>query len=450
MESTHRNDFGLEQVASEMLRLEDVYDLISWKIDRIFVWQAIRSEVFGSLLNTVANGPQNRDSKNIWTRIGNKSKRLFWNGLFLNPYLDFRKTEALVFESGRKEFVDGKYIDVYTKYWCDDLDKKGVSYTIYSIRYPLKKIKECAATNKSLDFITILSENTSRLYKTFFLEADLELVYEIQKAIKENLRVDIDLRSIIDVNLKRFKSQYPLYKWLFKIKKPKNLYLVGSSMHASMIKAAKDCGVVVNELQHGMVTKRGLVANYPKTKEDSLAYFPDHFYIWKDLEMCSAKLPLSKEHIHYFTNKHLEYILKKNKTAIRHLKQVLIISQPYCTNELLDFAIRNAKAMPDWMFVFKTHPVENSAYFITSKPELETCSNIHFVLDEVSIYTLFLESAIAVGVFSTAVFEAAYFGCRVFLLNMPGVEFAEDLIAKNKAELLEKEGNLIDVINRES
>jgi hypothetical protein len=66
------------------------------------------------------------------------------------------------------------------------------------------------------------------------------------------------------------------------------------------------------------------------------------------------------------------------------------------------------------------------------------------LLKNSEIYTLFSESTYVVGVFSTAVFEAVFFGCKIILLNVPGVEMAENLIQKDKAIIVNTDELLID------
>jgi hypothetical protein len=234
-----------------------------------------------------------------------------------------------------------------------------------------------------------------------------------------------------------------LYKLLFRIKKPKSIYLTNSNNKSALIKAAKDSKITTFELQHGLIVKEDLIAHFPFTQEDSLAYFPDKFVLWKDLNMCTSKLPLSHTNIINKPNRHFQNIQERNLNIIRKKNQILIVSQPYFSKEILDFVLKNAKELPNWEFIYKIHPVEDPTYHQNQKDSgFPDYNNISFVTNNVSIYNLFSESSYAIGVFSTAVFEAPYFGCKTLLLNIPGVEMASTLLENKRAVLINLEESL--------
>ena len=124
-----------------------------------------------------------------------------------------------------------------------------------------------------------------------------------------------------------------------------------------------------------------------------------------------------------------------------------IVSQPFYSKEIFSYILGNAKYLPDWKFIYKIHPAENQecfSHFATS--QISESSNIEFVTNNVSIYKLFSESEYVFGIFSTAVFEAPYFGCKTLLLNLPGVEMAKTLIENGKAKLINTDEKLINFI----
>ena len=84
--------------------------------------------------------------------------------------------------------------------------------------------------------------------------------------------------------------------------------------------------------------------------------------------------------------------------------------------------------MQDWHFIYKLHPEENLKDYQLSDYEISELSNFDFIINEIPIYKLLSESKFVIGVFSSALFEAKYFGCKIILLDIPGVEFAELLV----------------------
>jgi hypothetical protein len=441
------NSTDNKKIVELILFLENKYNLLKWEIEGVLVWQTARTTIYTSLLNLKISNNSILNKMNYSEIIEIYFRRIIVNSIFCNPFLDFTKSEVLVFESGRKYQIEDTYKDIYTKYLCEELEKENISYNKYETSYLVDKLAPRHFKFKHLDFIYIASKLISKFLLVKLNANEINKLKKIESEINLILGVQIDLKKIFTNEIKRFKSQYPLYKWLFKIKKAKYIYLTNYSDKSALIKAAKDCNIVVNELQHGLIAKEGLMANFPNTIEDSLEYFPHKFFIWKDLDMFTSKLPLSKENIVGFSNKHLDYMLEKNNNNIKNKRQILIISQPYDSYNILKYIMGNIQDLHDWKIIYKIHPAENAEYFDNSSIfEFSKYNNIKFVKNNVSIYKLFSESEYVLGVFSTAVFEAPYFGCKILLLNLSGVEMAYSLIESGKARLVNVDEKLLQFI----
>lgn len=420
----------LQYISKILLEMEDKYKLLQWKIEGVYVWQSARAQIYEKITNLLysSNYKSVASKHKAPFNLFHLLKRAFINCSILNPYLDFNTTDNLIFESSRKELVDGEFIDIYTKYIIDCLEDSNETFTVYSIGKPLRKLRHSYYFNKSLDFVNLFSKSMTFFFNNDFNKKDEIIIHKIENEIKIQLSIEINLFTILKNEIKRFKSQYLSYKLLFIIKRPKNIFLVGSGYKAPLVKAAKDCDILVNELQHGLILKESIIANYPNSKENTVEYFPDRFYIWKDLNMCSAKLPLSKDNIFYFPNYHLEYMMKKFRNNVRKSNQITIISQPFIGNKIFKYLISNNEKMRDWHFIYKLHPSENIKDYELLDYKINELSNIEIITNETSIYKLMSESNIVIGVFSTALFEAKHFDCKIILLDIPGVEFAELLL----------------------
>ena len=442
------NTIYIKKITDSLIELEKNHNLLEWKIENIFAWQASRIKIYTLLLDIFKPNYEFTNKESLLKNLTLKICRVIKNSIFKNPFLDFKKSEVLVFESDRKYLVDNNYIDIYTKYFCEDLKNRNIIYKKYgtsSIDYDLKIPNK---GTKQLDFIYTLSKIISNFVNVSFIKSDIKKIKEVEHSIEFLLGLRINLIQILRKEIVRFKSEYQLYRLLFRIKKAQSIYLINSSNKAALIKAAKDIGIIVNELQHGLIAKEGLIAHYPHVKADSLAYFPNKFFVWKNLNMISCKLPLSDKNIVKFKNKHLQYMLKKNSKFIRNKYQILVASQPYNSDEIFNFIINNLEEMRNWRFIYKIHPTENIDNFLKNpKYNSSIHKNLTFVANEVSIYNLFAESEYIIGVYTTALFEAAYFGCKIILLNLPGVELVNHLVKENKAMLLDPSENLKKIID---
>src|SRR5665647_479188 len=427
---------SFKKIVATLLDLENKYNLLEWKINDIFVWQSARMLIFTKLLDSCIPSNAIINKKSLLQNIKSFFKRCIINSLLHNPFFDFNKSDVLVFESGRKYLVDDHYIDIYTKYFCDDLKKENISYQKYEINYNVSDLTPRYQRTKHLDFILIISKLTSKFVNPKLSETDKELTAKLETSVYEQLGIRINLLIIFTNEIKRFKSQYPFYKILFQLKRAKKIYIINSSDKAPLIKAAKDNDIIVTELQHGLIIKESLSCHFPNTRENSLEYFPNKFYIWEDLNMCTSKIPISIECIVNFRNKHLDYMLEKNRNITCKENQVLIVSQPYSSPAILQFIIDNIEELPNWQFVYKLHPLENPDLFINSFL-FSKYKNLTIVKNDSSIYKLVSESKFVIGVYSTAVFEATYFGCNTLLLNLPGIEMSYSLVESNKAKLID-------------
>lgn len=434
---------NIKNVVDTILAIEKKHNLLEWKIDNVFAWQSARVLIYISLLDLIIPTDKAVSRQTFSHRICLYFKRLIINSIIYNPYFDFTKSEILVFDSGRKYLTDGVYIDIYTKYLCDELEQQKISYTRYNTNYQVDSLTPRCFRVKHLDFILIASQLLSKILNVRLSDQDKSRMKLVEDVINDSFNVKLNLASILKNEIFIFKSQYPFFKLLFKLKKPSNIYLINSCNKSPLIKAAKDSGIIVNELQHGLMVKEDLVTHFPDVPEDSLEYFPDKFFIWKDLYMYTSKLPLSGKYIINSPNKHLQHMVENNTNIKRNKLQILIVSQPFCSQEILKFVMKNIGDLPDYKFVYKLHPVENANFSIaTFINQFSKYPNISFISNQESIYKLFSESEFVIGINSAATFEAAYFGCKIILLNLPGVEMATSLIKDGKAKLIDIDNKL--------
>lgn len=441
------DNINIKQIADKIIELEKRHSLLEWKVDDVYVWQAARANIYITILNKLVHNNSGTSQSNYTNRIKTLFRRLFINSVRYNPFFSLSKCEVIVFDSGRMYSTKNEFIDIYTYYLCQDLKKQNISYCLYNTSHKTDKLGSRNTKVKHLDFVYIVSEIAKFFINAYINSEDLNKVILIKEELEIEFGINLNLEDIFQKEVRSFKARYMIFKTLFRIKNAEKLYLVGSSDKASIIKAAKDCKMIVSELQHGLIVKDGLIAHYPYTPEDSLEYFPNKFYLWEGLNMCTAKLPLSSSNICTFANKHLNKMLQENINIKRNKNQILVVSQPYSSKELLSFILKNAQHMKEYSFVYKLHPVENTDQII-SEFEKYPVDNIKVINNNKSIYQLFSESAYTIGINSSALFEAAYFGSNVIIVDLPGIEMASSLIDNGRATIIQIEQRLIDLINQ--
>ena len=113
--------------------------------------------------------------------------------------------------------------------------------------------------------------------------------------------------------------------------------------------------------------------------------------------------------------------------------QILFISQGVIGKYLSKVAFDLACELKDYKIIYKLHPGEYETWRQNYPELVEASAFDNFeVIDhsEIPLYKLLAESKYQVGAFSTAIYEGMMFGCKTFILDVPGVEYLDDLIGR--------------------
>jgi hypothetical protein len=138
-------------------------------------------------------------------------------------------------------------------------------------------------------------------------------------------------------------------------------------------------------------------------------------------------------------------------------QQILFISQGVIGKYLSKLAYETASNINEsqnYNFIYKLHPGEygtwreNYDYLTKAVDEFENFTVID--KSEPPLYELFAESHCQIGAFSTAIYEGLAFNCKTFIIDVPGVEYLDDLIDKDIVKKVKNSEELINYINNEN
>lgn len=357
--------------------------------------------------------------------------------LFHNPFLSLARKKVLIFDHPRKIEVNGEYIDIYTKYFIDDLLKEHVALEVYEDPYLNRHLSQPTAFRKHTDFIWILIKLVSALMPNSKNKELRTLIGQLEQDIKTGFGCTLNLEKLFLSKLKQFKIRYFLLKTLLRIKKPEKIFLVVGYEYAALIAAAKSLGIKTVELQHGVITDYNLGYSFPG-RVHPIAYFPDELYVWNDFWKSMCDFPIKENRLVSFGFGYMNVQKEKYAHVQRDPKQILVISQGTVGNALAKYFFENRNFFENYSIVFKLHPGEYSRWRTYSYlTKLSTMKNV-FVLDNdaIPLYELFKQSTYTFGVYSTALYEAIEMGCRVFVLDLPGAEHMQRVIETKRATLL--------------
>ena len=254
---------------------------------------------------------------------------------------------------------------------------------------------------------------------------------------------------MMKTHILNFQYDFKRYVDLFKKRNPKMIFVVVAYENHAIVAAAKHVGIEVIELQHGTITDYHLGYSYPeKTRlNGDIPYFPDKILSFGDYWMNEDTSPIPMDNVipigfSYFEEQSKDFI---GLDAVEN--QILFISQGVIGKYLSQLAFEFAKTQRDLKIIYKLHPGEYETWKENYPQLVEASSFDNFeVIDnsEIPLYNLLAKSNCQVGAFSTAIYEGLMFNCKTFILDVPGIEYLDDLI---DGKYVFKIGNADDLID---
>lgn len=435
-----------EKFFEAYLTIEKKYNLLYFKIDGIYIFQFIRALLFEEILveGNIISEPHTKINKTKG-KLKILPKYLI-SSLLKNPFYIPTITNYLIFEHPRKIKYNDNYCDIYTKYIRDELTSNGNSIASISERYLGRQFNWSSGYYHN-DILIILSQVYQKFTHYKLSKNEVQFIQKIQNEILSVFEVEINLKKIIYKYLKIFKIYYSFYKKLFKKLNLKKIYLVVSyGLMSPIIQAAKEIKVPVYEIQHGMISNNHIGYSFPFCKKNSLYYFPDYILIWDSFWKNKDYFPITEERLIVTDKTFISQESKKNPPNKKN-KSILIVSQGSIGPELAKIMYNNLLFLSKFNIIYKLHPGEYNRYKnYNFMSEIQKQDNIKIISDnEKPLYKLLAESEIVVGVNSTVLYEALFFNCKVFILNLEGWRALIDFIELGKMIFLEN-NNLMEIL----
>ncbi len=422
----------IKELTNYFWELEEKLDLVNFNIDNTKPYLLIRQPLFIDVAVKLGlfNSPPHK-------RLSKKEKflkgfNLLFNSMFHNTFIESYKADILIHPHERVKKIDGEYVDIYTHYFEKELIEKNVNFIELEKPFLGKHYKIKTKYRIYEDFLILLRYLIKIFIKVKFSKKQLEKIKEIEKFLKKDLNVEIDLVDKIKDAIKTFKADYVLYKIILKKINPQKVYLVVSYGKQALIKACKDLNIEVIEFQHGTIFSYHMGYNFPYLiKNNNIItpeYFPDKILIWSEFWKKVTFIPIPEEKIEIFPFLFLNRYKDKYKHLKKDAKNLIVISQGTITDEIASKIIDNWDYFKNFNILYKLHPGEYEKWQNSKNLlKLSKYGNVNILKDE-DLYKLFSISKYVVGVYSTAIFEALEFNCEIILLNVSGIEYMEDFI----------------------
>lgn len=261
---------------------------------------------------------------------------------------------------------------------------------------------------------------------------------EARHRILTEFKVDVPVltlaRSAKSVQAWEQRLFVSLFRWI----RPKVLFLTVSYARENLIEAARQVGVVSVEIQHGVITPTHMGYSYPNDLKK--AAFPDYLLTFGKYWVESVCYPVEKNRIIELGYPYLTESIVKYSDLPKVPKSVTFVSQGRPAEGISKKAVELAmERRPGIQVRVKLHPIEYSSWKKLN-PELHSASLSGLLKvydsDEKPLHEILAESEIVIGKNSTVLFEALLFSCRLFVYELPGHEYMNELIENGHAELI--------------
>ena len=473
--------FTVKEICQNIWNLEEKYELNHKEIQGCYPWQLIRMYLYYEITRkTNVFESAQQSSLSLFDKV-NTFLPFIKNSISSNPLSGKENVDALIFDHPRKVIFNDEYQDIYSYFLKDTLKENGKSFETIESPYLNKhfrnneNIKENNVKFNDRILLGSFIHKTRNRGKVPFREEEKAFINAIKSEIETVFNIKIDLFRIIEDHILNFQYDYRKYIELLEKRKPKQVFLVVAYENKALVAACKAKKIELIELQHGTISPYHLGYSYPentrKINDDikEIKYFPDKILSFGDYWKSSSHFPIDEENIisigfPYFEENSKTYMeIAENKDKETNQKQILFISQGVIGKYLSKLAYELASNLnqnemeennnEDYTFIYKLHPGEygtwreNYDYLTKAIDEFDNFTVID--KSEPPLYELFAKSNYQIGAFSTAIYEGLAFNCKTFIIDVPGVEYLDDLIEKNIVKKVKSSEELINYLKED-
>lgn len=357
-----------------------------------------------------------------------------------------KNVRNFIYSFPRVDKVNGIYLDKFTDPVIDYSNIKGQGFVIFekgkffthsTPRYHSEKVIYC-------DAIDYFSKFFAKLALRWFMH---KYNPEFQKLW---LSIDTTFPNITYskiVTAQTIIQSYfstNIYKYIFKRLSVVNFFAPGRGAFSILIPAAKQSGVKVFEIQHGITY--GESVTYSGYRDP--LFTPDYFLSFGDNKPLDV-YGISPDKIINIGYAFIDYLNKSSSLSVEDnisYYDVLVVSEPHITTAILTVVLQLADNNPSVMFHFRPHPEE----YLTDeqKRQIDVVRNIVIDDNRQNIMVVLNKFLHVIGENSTVLYEAASMGKKVGRLNMEGL--SPEFLSKedeNSFYIISNNGDFVNYLN---
>ena len=444
---------SVRELVTHLLEIERQHDLLEWEVRGVHPWALMRMQIYYQLTRELglfgAPHGTSRWRGRIRRRIGMWTRAAF-------SHLTMRRQPRpiLVFDHSRKVRVDDLWVDIYTQSLIQQLNQvqtlqDAPLFEVYEyLSYQSVTHADRDHPRRYTDLILSITRKRAALWPLSLSPTERAKLKTVEDEIEARLGVRLKLSRPIISAVKRFILQRRAYRNLLIKHQAQVVVCVVAYSHAisALISAARSLGIPTVEIQHGTLSPFHLGYHYP---DRSTPYFCDYLLTFGEFWSGAASFPLPAERLKVsgFAHLHRQLNAYTQQTRQRPRSGVLWLSQGVISQALTEYALATAQATPGLHHTYKLHPSEYKTWRhdypllarAADDQQITVIDNAHQ-----SLYELMWHAEYQVGVFSTAMYEGLTLGCYTFVVDLPGAEYMERLIAQEIVTLCRTPQELIE------
>lgn len=439
-------------IVAKLNWFEEKEELNNLQYKGFFFWNYMREHVYDQILLSINSIPtrswDNKPTKlNDYLILGKKLFSCLGSGNILHA----DKADILIYDHSRKvPDEDGHLFSIYTKDWLKDYEKKYIVIDAFDKRFVTNTKKKQYYSDCVILFL-------SKIKAIFHSKKD---VYTCLNGFKDVL---LKLEQLFEISLNKeylintckrlylsYKGKRKLFLSVIKRVSPKCVVEVVHYHPDKMImtECCKELSIPVIELQHGTIGKTHFCYNYGSIKD--VKQFPNFIFLFANLWGSNASFPIDRKNLRAVGFPFLDAKVTNTHKKFDQIS-ILFVSQLTYGKQLISFALKLDEQLRNKGFkfniVYRLHPGERSLWK-SIYPELLSLPETMVVDDSSnSIYSLFQECNVQIGVDSTAIIEGVAFGLKTYILPYQGYQNLMMIVDNNCGKLVNSVDEIVKDCN---
>jgi hypothetical protein len=453
---SRKSKLTIEQLWSVFAEIEARENLVSWQVGSIFIWPLIRA----SLMREVAE------------KLGVFEVRPPQEKVADSPASDiaFAPANYAVVPFVRRNSAG---LDPFSTYIVDSLVAHGEKPLILGMgpddvgsgRPQVEQLEREFMARYGLLAKVLVAPTLRKSHTEKYARVIRHIESELLSAAGQ---IGLDVTTIAGPYrhfprwlLVQFAAQRMGWQKFFKAAGVRKVFIVNAWKRA-MIAGAQAAGATVVEPMHGAISDIHPYLTW--AGQNWVAYQPDELLEWGPYWGEIAALPsATKRKVVGAPALVVEAVARERELAIaeraHQANTIFIASQAHATKKIAKFLLAAAAAHPTFFFTLKQHPQETPVDFDAladkafQKGKLASPrvpSNLILADPKANTLEMMARSEFALGVYTTALFEAFALGCKVGVLAFSGWQHIRALVERGDATLINNLAGLDEFLKANS